>query len=60
MWIRSTVQLANSLALRKADWNRERTMMLRLSVSMHLGRTVYHIDNTTLMATFRGSPESVS
>ena len=25
-WIRSTLELANSLALRKGDWNLERTM----------------------------------
>ena len=27
-WVRPMVQLANSLALRKANWNRERTMMI--------------------------------
>ena len=40
-WIRSTVELANPLALRKADWNLERTVLSRLPVSMHLGLVVH-------------------
>ncbi len=55
-WIRSTVKLANSLALRKADWSLERTVMSSLPVPMHLG-LVATAQNTTLMATPRSSPE---
>ena len=36
-WIRSTLKLADSLALRKGDWNLERTMMSWILIPMHLG-----------------------
>ena len=39
------LELADSLALRKGNWNLERTMRIRLLIPMHLGWVVFFTDS---------------